>query len=221
MATINKDTWIDDWEVPLIYFNECPLDNREERYKINTEFVYTVMNGDFTGIRIETAGLTEQELYALDILKILTRCVPAEQIAVFKHHWEFGHYCGCELDTVCLVHFCDELAAWIFDISDFNDDLSDDNMYARMKNWRSDITSDEYKDVKAYLLGHKRASWDARWAVCWKLLLGSRVSPMPKGYYNYGSNSWLVNSDGEPRFSASDLALLKLTTTHHPLKEQS
>ena len=220
MATINKDTWIEDMEIPLIDYNG-DLSNWDERIEANTDFVNTVMNGDFTGIRLDTAGLTEQELYALDILKILVYCLPAEQIAVFKHHWEFSNYCGCELDTVCLVHFCDELAAWIFDISDFNDDLSDDNMYARMKNWRSDITSDEYKAVKAYLLGHKRASWDARWAVCWKLLLGSRVSPMPKGYYNYGSNSWLVNSDGEPRFSASDLALLKLTTTHHPLKEQS
>ena len=66
MATINKDTWIKDIE-------------------INTEFVNVIMNGELL-----TAGLTEQELYAVDILKILVRCVPAERIAVFMHSWEFS-----------------------------------------------------------------------------------------------------------------------------------
>ena len=195
MATINKDTWIEDWEIPLIDFNGN-LSNWDERIETNTDFVNTVRNGDFTGIRIETAGLTEQELYALDILKILTRCVPAEQIAVFKHHWEFGHYCGCELDTVCLVHFCQELAAWIFDISYHDDWYSEDNMHARMKDWRSYMTNDEYKAVKAYLLGHERASYDARWAECWKLLFNSRLS-MAKGF-DYKSNRWLIDDEGEP-----------------------
>ena len=195
MATINKDTWIDDVEIPLIYFN-TDIHNHDERIETNTEFVNAVMNGDETGIRLETAGLTEQELYALDILKILVRCVPAERIAVFMHSWEFGHHCGCELDKVCLVHFCRELAAWIFDISDHDDSLSEDNMNARMKNWRSHMTNDEYKAVKAYLLGHERASYDARWAECWKLLLSSQSS-MPQGY-DYASNSWVVDDDGLP-----------------------
>jgi hypothetical protein len=172
MATTNKDTWIKDIE-------------------INTEFVNVIMNGE-----IVTAGLTEQELYALDILKILVQCLPAERIAVFMHRWEFCNHCGCELDKVCLVHFCDELTAWIFDISGHDDSLSEDNMHARMKNWRSDMTNDEYKAVKAYLLGHERASYDARWAECWKLLFSSRAS-RPHGY-DYASNSWVVDEESMP-----------------------
>ena len=188
MATTNK-------KIPFSYFN-TDLDNHEERIKTNTEFVNTIMNGDFTGIRLETAGLTEQELYALDILKILVQCLPAEQIAVFMHRWEFCNHCGCELDKVCLVHFCDELTAWIFDISGHDDSLSEDNMHARMKNWRSDMTNDEYKAVKAYLLGHERASYDARWAECWKLLLSSQSSkPL---MFSYASNSWVVDAEGMP-----------------------
>ena len=58
MATINKDTWIEDVEIPLIDFNLVDLYNRDERIETNTDFVNTVRNGDFTGIRIETAGLT-------------------------------------------------------------------------------------------------------------------------------------------------------------------
>jgi hypothetical protein len=182
-------------KIPFSYFN-TDIDNHDERIETNIEFVNTVMNGDFTGIRLETAGLTEQELYALDILKILVRCVPAERIAVFMHSWEFGHHCGCELDKVCLVHFCRELAAWIFDISDHDDSLSEDNMHARMKNWRSDMTNDEYKAVKAYLLHIATDSDDARWAECWKLLFSSRASkPL---MFSYASNSWVVDEEGMP-----------------------
>ena len=177
-------------EIPFSYFN-TDIDNWDERIKINTEFVYTVMNGDETGIRLETAGLTEQELYALDILKILVRCVPAEQIAEFKRHWESTNYCDCEfVDKSCLIHFASELTAWIFNISGFNDDIMDDDMRARMKNWRSQMTNAEYEAIKKYIIDDARG--DAKWADYIKLLDGK-----PSSLFDYSSGHWLVDNDGE------------------------
>ena len=198
MATINKDTWIEDYEIPFSYFNTdmALINNREERVIINTEFVYTVMNGDETGIRLETAGLTKQELYALDILKILVRCVPAEQIAEFKTHWESSNYCDCEfVDKSCLIHFASQLTSWIFNTSGFNDDLmtDDDDIRVRMKNWRSQMTKSQYKAIKKYIIADAKKHGDARWADYIKLLDGK-----PSSLFDYSTGHWLVAWDGEP-----------------------
>ena len=145
--------------------------------------------------RIGEFIIFRRDIHANGILDILYKCLPLEEIETFAHHWSNTNYCGCEYNESaghqwCFVHYASELTAWIFNISGFHDNLDDDDIRVRMKNWRSQMTNAEYEAIKKYIIDDARG--DARWADYIKLLDGK-----PSSLFDYSTGFWLVDNDGE------------------------